>query len=74
MSINFILRKEGITDSIEIPGSEISAYLLQKLIAEKLKIKEQDITLFNVFPGTKINPMDVIKDKSTIHVERIIKN
>jgi hypothetical protein len=53
---------------VEIPGSEISAVLLQKLIADKLKAKENDLVLMNPFTSTKINPLDVIKDKSSILV------
>ncbi len=33
MSITYNITKEGIVDSINIPGTEISAYLLQKLLA-----------------------------------------
>ena len=39
MSITFNITKEGVVDVVNIPGTEISAYLLQKLLAEKLKSK-----------------------------------
>lgn len=39
MSISYNIKKEGITDTIDIPGTEISAYLLVKLLADRLKTK-----------------------------------
>jgi hypothetical protein len=39
MSITFNIKKEGIVDTVDIPGIEISAYLLQKLLSDKLKTK-----------------------------------
>lgn len=74
MSITYNIKKEGIVDVVDIPGSEISAYLFVKLLADKLKTKEHELTLFNAYTSLKINPMEIIKDKSVVHVERLFKS
>lgn len=74
MSISYNIKKEGIADSIDIPGSEISVFLLQKLLAEKLKVKEHELVLTNVYTGFKLNPMEIIKDKSTVNVEKLCRS
>jgi hypothetical protein len=50
------VKKEGFSDSVAFPGTELSVYLLQKLIAEKLQTKENDLTLLDVNTGIKIAP------------------
>jgi hypothetical protein len=70
MSINFIVKKEGLCDSIAFPGTEMAAHLLHKLIAEKLKIKENDFSLVDANSGIKIVGNDSIKYNSTVLVEK----
>lgn len=74
MSISYNIKKEGIADSVDIPGSEISVFLLQKLLAEKLKVKEHELVITNVYTGFKLNPMEIIKDKATVNVEKLCKS
>ena len=74
MSVTFCLKKEGITEKVMIPGSEISAHILIKLIADKLKLREQDILVTNPITGMKLGEMETIKDKYSVNVEKLIKS
>jgi hypothetical protein len=70
MSIHFIVKKEGISESIAFPGTDMPAHLLQRLIAEKLKTKEYDFCMFDANSGIKIIGTDTIKYNTTVLVER----
>lgn len=40
MSVTYNIKKEGISETVMIPGSEVSGHILVKLIADKLKLRE----------------------------------
>ena len=74
MSVTYTIRKEGVTGTVLIPGSEVSGHILIKLIADKLKLSEQEIVVSNPITGSKIADLETIKDKYSVNVEKIIKN
>ena len=74
MSVTYFLKKEGITDTVMIPGSEISGHILVKLIADKLGLREHELLVTNPITGFKLGELEVIKDKYSVNVEKVVKN
>ena len=74
MSVTYHIKKEGLIENVAIPGFEISGHILVKLIADKLRLREQDILVTNPITGLKLADQETIKDKYSVNVEKVSRS